>query len=340
MAIQTRTVWKPDGRHAVRRIPGLCFTKAGTLLACWEARDTLSDWARMDILLSRSEDGGETFEEPLVMAQGDAAHATVNNPVCIAGPDGLVHFLYCRDYSVEGGGVWYRRSSDDGRTWSEPVDLSDRTCPALHNAFAFGPGHGIGTPDGTLLVPVWYVEKAAGSELRSHHPAVVSSFFSRDGGETWSLGEVLRGTEDCPDPNETAAAVTSDGGVYFGSRLTGAGYRASAWSGNGTEGFTRLCPARDLPDPTCMGSVAAAEYEGRHVLLSVNCGSVGKRENLVCRASLDDGHTWPISKVVEPGDAGYADLAVLPGGTVFVLYEQRWGAVLRTARFPLEELFR
>ena len=42
--------------------------------------------------------------------------------------------------------------------------------------------------------------------------------------------------------------------------------------------------------------------------------------------------------VVEQGDAGYADLAVMDG-TVYVLYEQRFGEVVRLARFPLDELF-
>ena len=334
MAIETRTVWKPDGRHAVRRIPGLCFTKAGTLLAYWEARDTLSDWARMDILLSRSEDGGETFEEPLVMAQGDAAYATVNNPVCIAGPDGLVHFLYCRDYSVEGGGVWYRRSSDDGRTWSEPAELTDRTCPALHNAFAFGPGHGIALENGTLLVPVWYVPKAAGAELRSHHPACVSVFYSTDNGGTWRLGDRLCGTSDCPDPNETAAAQAPDGSVFFSVRLGGrTGCRAVTRSATGYSGFEplTLCPA--LPDPVCMGSVVRAE----NYLLSVNCDSTTERRNLTVRLSPDGGRTWTRSLVVEPGDAGYADIAYRDG-TVYVLYEQRAGETEMLARFGLREL--
>ena len=340
MAMRNQIFWQKDGKHEVCRIPGILRTPAGTIL-CWgEARDTHSDWARIDLVLFRSEDGGETFSEPLTLAEGDEEHPTANNPVMIASKDGTLFFLYCRDYSVGGGNVFLRRSYDDGRSWTEPEDLMENTRPAEHNAFAFGPGHGIETPDGTLLVPVWFVEKSAGAELRSHHPAVVSSFYSRDGGKSWQLGEVVPATEGCPDPNETAAALLSDGGVYFGVRLTGAGYRAETRSRTGYDGFAPLAPAHALPDPTCMGSVLSARYEGRHVLISVNCASTERRENLTLRASFDDGRTWPRYLIVEPGDAGYSDLCLIPGEdpTICVLYEQRAGEVLRFARVPLSAL--
>ena len=332
--------WSVSRPYAACRIPGLVRSACGTLLLYCEARDSLSDWARIDLLLFRSEDGGETFSDPFVLASGDARHPTVNNPVMIAGESGELFFLFCRDYSVDSGGVFLRKSGDDGKTWSDPVDLTECTCPQLHNAFAFGPGHGIETADGALLSPVWFVPKSAGEDPRSHHPAVASSFRSEDGGESWSLGEILPATEGCPDPNETAAARTSDGGVYFNVRLTGAGVRAASRSKNGRDGFTPLEPVPEQPDPTCMGSVVNAEWQGRPVILAVNCDSRTERVNLTLRASPDDGKSWPRSLVIDPGDAGYSDLCMIPGEdpTVCVLYEKRWGTELFFARLPLSEL--
>jgi len=61
--------------------------------------------------------------------------------------------------------------------------------------------------------------------------------------------------------------------------------------------------------------------------------------------SYDEGHTWPVSKVLEPGISGYADLAVGPGGTIYCLYEHGGvegnafdSAYLTLARFNLEWL--
>lgn len=336
-----RRGWGTPHPYAACRIPGMVRSAAGTLLLYCEARDTLSDWARIDLLLFRSEDGGETFSDPSVLAAGDEEHPTVNNPVMIAAEKGDLHFLFCRDYSVEGGDVFVRHSFDDGVSWTEAEDLMADTRPGEHNAFAFGPGHGLETADGTLLSPVWFVPRSAGSETRSHHPAVVSSFFSRDGGSTWALGEVIPAAEGCPDPNETAAARTSDGGVYFNVRLTGTGYRGAARSPSGTDGFSALVPVPEMPDPTCMGSAVNAEWQKRPVILAVNCDSVTERRNLTVRASLDDGRTFPRSLVIDPGEAGYSDICVIPGEDpqVCVLYEKRWGTEVCFARFPLSDLF-
>ncbi len=350
MSICRKTLWKgeapTDGGwntprpYAACRIPGIVRTAVGTLLLYCEARDTLSDWARIDLLLFRSEDGGDTFSGPVVLASGDGEHPTVNNPVMIAAESGDLHFLYCRDYTVDGGGAFVRHSSDDGRTWTDPEDVMASTRPEEHNAFAFGPGHGIETAEGLLLSPVWYVPKSAGQELRSHHPAVVSAFCSRDGGKSWFPGDTAYPTEGCPDPNETAAARASDGGVYFSVRLTGAGYRGTFRSPDGAGSFTPLAPEPGMPDPTCMGSLVNAEWKGQPVILAVNCASVTERENLTVRASLDDGKTWSRSLIVDPGDAGYSDLCVIPGEdpAVCVLYEKRWGTELCLARFPLSDL--
>jgi sialidase-1 len=60
----------------------------------------------------------------------------------------------------------------------------------------------------------------------------------------------------------------------------------------------------------------------------------GKRENLSIKLSRDDGKTWPVNKVLDPGKAAYSDLAVLPDGTVLCLYEADTNIVC--ARFNLE----
>ena len=70
-----------------------------------------------------------------------------------------------------------------------------------------------------------------------------------------------------------------------------------------------------------------------------------KRQNVSVKMTYDEGDTWPVHKVVEPGPSGYSDLAVGPGGTVYLFYER--GAVkagsnyiktLTVARFNIEWL--
>jgi sialidase-1 len=46
------------------------------------------------------------------------------------------------------------------------------------------------------------------------------------------------------------------------------------------------------------------------------------RVNLTIRLSYDDCRTWPVSKVIDPGVAGYSDMAMAPDGTLLCLYEK------------------
>lgn len=338
--LTVRTILQSDETYTNYRIPGMVITKAGTILIYFEARRTASDWAHMDILLFRSEDGGKTFSEPMILAQGSGEFPTVNNPVCIVGNDGILHFIYCRNYSVNGGDVFCLRSEDDGRSWSEPVNIMASTEPEYHNAFAAGPCHGICLLDGTLLVPVWMVPKEAGKELTSHHPAVVSTLYSRDNGQSWQLGEKIFPSGECSDPNETQAAQLSDGRIWLNARSTGLGCRAVTVGDTGWSNWAPLKKESLMIDPTCCGSVTTAQWKGQQVLLTVNCAHTRERVNLTCRASLDDGKTWPYALVVDPGDAGYADIAAAPDGTVYVLYEQKYGIRENWAEFSLADLLK
>ena len=51
-------------------------------------------------------------------------------------------------------------------------------------------------------------------------------------------------------------------------------------------------------------------------------GKSRDRKNISIKLSEDDGQTWPISKVLEPGMSAYSDLAVLPDGTILCFYER------------------
>ena len=74
-------LWSPTEEYTNHRIPGMIVTKRKTLIAYCEARRASGDWACMDILMQRSENFGEGFGEPVILAKGTDEHKTVNNPV-------------------------------------------------------------------------------------------------------------------------------------------------------------------------------------------------------------------------------------------------------------------
>lgn len=340
MKLTHRVLWDASETEYVRhRIPGMIITEKGTVIVYNEARREGDDWASMDIFAQRSEDGGVTFGERIYLARNSAAVKTVNNPVMIQDESGRIHFLYCENYSVLGGRVLQRVSDDEGLSWSEPRDITYATLPHYRNAFALGPGHGIRTPDGTLAVPVWMVPKCHGSQVYDHHPSVISVLFSKDNGESWQLGDIMRGDgNEITEPSETELAVTSDGEVYLNARVTRS-HRAVAYSKNGYCDFTPLTADKALVDPICFGSCATYAMNGIHGILFANCDHETERRNVTVKFSLDDGRTWKYSKVLDTDRGGYVECGVNnKTGDIYVIYEESFGTKCHLAVFDLQWL--
>ena len=323
---ETKDLWRGGDYYARHRIPGMIVTSRGTLIAYNEARLAGDDWAKMDILMQRSEDHGKTFSEFIKLAEGNDEHQTVNNPVMVEDKNGRIHLLYCEDYTINGGRALRRYSDDDGITWSDPIDVTDFTRPCDHNAFAFGPGHGIMTKDGTLIIPIWMVPKYYEAPIKSHSPSIISTFYSKDNGETWTLGDFLRSNADVISPNETVAALTSDGNVQLNIRFNGF-CRATACSKTGYSDWQGYAPNYQLPDPQCFGSIAAYnDGKNPYTMIFANCATKESRTCVTVRASFDNGVSYPISKLLDNERGGYVEVAVdNNAGLVYVLYEDKFG---------------
>jgi sialidase-1 len=360
-----------QGGYALYRIPGIVVTSKGTVLAYCEARKfTGGDWDTIDVMLRRSTDSGATFSPPESIAhvsgpiernpvaierkQGKPTDVTYNNPVAIADRNGLVHFLFCLDYMR----VFYMRSTDDGKTFTPPVEITkafDGMKPRYAwRVVATGPGHGIQLRNGRLLVPVWL---ALGTQGNGHGPAVNSTLYSDDHGATWHAGDfAVPDSPEFPTANETAAVQLADGPVMLNVRTGSPKNRRTVVTSK--DGATKWSAPRfqeDLPDPICFASIerlSTKKTGGRNRLLFSNPDNLtradgkdlpGKdRKNLTVRISYDEGASWTVKRSLEPGAGGYSDLSVLPDGTILCFYEttapERGPRLLTLARFNLEWL--
>src|SRR6185503_6280885 len=132
----------------------------------------------------------------------------------------------------------------------------------------------------------------------------------------WNRGDIaVPDTPEWPSPNETAAAELSDGRVMLNVRAPStAARRIVVTSRDGATRWSQPAYQEQLFDPVCFASIL--KLAGRR-LLFVNPDSGSRdRRNLTVRLSTDDGRNWSVKRVLEPGWAGYADLAVLPDGTI------------------------
>ncbi len=309
-----------QGGYHTYRIPALIVSPRGTLLAfCEGRRDSRSDTGQIDLLLTRSADGGLTWETPRVLVSAPAM--TCGNPCPVVDErTGTIILALTKNRADEpqdlieaGQGtrtVWTCRSRDDGATWTAPAEITAQVKPPGWTWYATGPGHGVPLPSGRLVIPCDHVRGVAFHRGDPKHAHVI---LSDDGGASWRVGGIIaQGTNEC------AAAVLPDGTLYLNCRnYNGQHRRAVAWSTDGGTRFTPMSYDDALIEPVCQAALATLN----DMVLFSNPASE-TRDRMTLRASFDGARTWPESLRLHEGPSAYSDLAVLPDGTICCLYER------------------
>ena len=327
MQVQDLFISGQEGYHTYR-IPALAVAPDGAVLAFCEARrHTGRDDDQIDILLRRSADGGRTWEpRQRIVADGER---TCGNPCPVVDHDRSAVLLpFCKDNQE----VFVSRSTDSGRTWTDPVEITSQVKASSWTYLGTGPGHGIQLQSGRLLVPSWVDESPGPATWRQPPPTwgqVQSSiaFYSDDGGYTWQVGAKL--THDASD--ECEAVEMADGSLYMTLRSRNERHcRGWSRSRDGGATWSVVSYEQALPEPSCQGSIVRLD-DGR--ILMAHPSKPDERAELTLWLSEDQGHSWPVARVLEPGAAAYSDLAVAPDGQVLCLYEAEHSGCLRLARF-------
>ncbi|MBQ9398178.1 MAG: exo-alpha-sialidase [Bacteroidales bacterium] len=331
-----------DGSKAYR-IPGLVTTNKGTLLAVYDVRYNNSKdlQEHIDIGLSRSTDGGRTWEKMrrpiafgeqggLPMAQNGAGDPAIL--VDTETGDAWIASIWTHGMGV--ATAWWStvpgispdytaqlvmsKSSDDGKTWSQPVSVTPQIKDSTWAFFFQGPGRGITTSDGTIVFASQYTEFDAG---RTPHAGII---YSRDHGKTWQRHVAAKDST-----TEAQVAELSDGTLMLNMRDNRGGSRSVATTRDLGRTWTEHPSSRSaLREPVCMASLIAVKADanllGRHILLFSNPNTVRGRNHITIKASLDDGMTWKEANQVlldEDEGWGYSCLTMVDPETVGILYE-------------------
>ena len=183
------TAWAIGVRHAgddgvaAFRIPGLVTTDRGTLLGVYDVRynSSVDLQEHIDVGLSRSTDGGKSWEPmrlPLSFGEYGGLPAAQNwrgrpldtlrpptpHRVDCRGldswhgqPAGLVEFATGHDMERTAQLV-LTKSTDDGQTWSAPINITSQVKDASWRFLLQGPGRGIAMHDGTLVFPIQFID--------------------------------------------------------------------------------------------------------------------------------------------------------------------------------------
>jgi sialidase-1 len=340
------------------RIPGLVTTNSGALIAVYDNRYNNSKdlQENIDIGMSRSTDGGQNWEPMKVIVDmgewggqpeslngiGDPCilYDKKNATIWVAalwmsgGTENDMLWWISKPGMIpaETGQFMLAKSTDDGLTWSAPINITDQIKDPSWQLLLQGPGRGICMKNGTLVFPAQFKKNVGeksldGGQFTCHSTLV----YSTDGGQHWEIGSGAK-----TNTTEAQVAELSDGSLMLNMRddrnrtdkSENNGRAVAVTHDLGQTWETHPTSNSSLPEPNCMASLISTEIlvngSKKHVLFFSNPNNKFERTNMTIKASLDDGLTWPELYQIElneTGGYGYSCMSMVDENTIGILYE-------------------
>ena len=330
-----------DDGVAAYRIPGLATSNKGTLLGVYDVRHNNSADLQeyVEIGLSRSTDGGQTWEKmriPMSFGEHEGlpkAQNGVGDPaILVDRKTGTIWIIAAWTHGMGNGRAWWNsqpgmdmhhtaqlmlvKSDDDGKTWSEPINITEQVKDPSWYFLLQGPGRGISMEDGTLVFASQYI----GSD-RIPNAGII---YSKDHGKTWHISSLAR-----TNTTESQVAEIEPGVLMLNMRDNRGGSRAvSTTTDMGKTWKEHVSSRTSLQEPVCMASLISVKAKdnvlGKDILLFSNPNDTKNRHSITIKASLDGGVTWlPENQLLLDAGWGwgYSCLTMIDKETVGILYE-------------------
>lgn len=160
---KTWTEGEPLGFPCVMTFSSVVKLKDGRYLGLYHKGPGSADRAPLNVLQTISDDGGQTWSEPRVVAAVDGKNPC--EPFAFRSPDGEELCCLLRENTHKGRSLMMF-SRDEGQSWSEPVDTPWGLTGDRHM--------GVYAPDGRLVIA--FRDQAINSPTKDHFVAWVGKY--------------------------------------------------------------------------------------------------------------------------------------------------------------------
>ncbi|MEZ7866565.1 MAG: exo-alpha-sialidase [Paludibacteraceae bacterium] len=330
------------------RIPAIVTAHDGSLVTWVDKRNNNSGDLpnNIDQYVRRSTDNGKTWSTPLMVCGNGDSQGYGDPAMVVDNKNGKIIALinygsvgFFSSTSTNPLHILKYESTDNGQTWTGPVDLTNQlygsgsSNPATKNwAGVFvSSGRGLQLRNGRLAF-AGVVRDGVNSAIQNY------VFYSDDFGTSWTMG-----TNSAIDGGDEAKLAERNNGDLLMSIRHGGGKRyTNVSTTQGTSWITANATVNSyLTDPACNGEIMTYTstldgYNKNRMLHSLAYNS-GSRQNVSILVSYDEGVTWPKQKTICPTSSAYSTFTVLPDGTIGMYYEDGYGGTfdMQYVRFSL-----
>ena len=242
---------------------------------------------------------------------------------------GCVWYSNCEFQAKKCQYLFFRTSTDGGKTWSAPSLVNARK--SGEKFLGAGPGRAIVTDDGTICMPVYvYGDNAWGSGDASQ---ATSFIYSKDQGKTWSRTANFTSTSSLGGSGWSSEAQLVDLGngvvrCFYRNGKKKIRYCDATWNGSGYQWGDVVDTGIDIWG-NCQLSAVMYPYliDGkRAILVSSPSSTEGRKTGAIFTLLLNDDNTVSTEYAkktitAEGATFAYSCLTVLKDGRVADLYE-------------------
>jgi sialidase-1 len=340
--------------HKSYRIPAIIGLPDKELLAFCEGRvHGAGDFGDINIVMKRSSDGGKTWNALQTIVDADSLQAGNPAPVVDvddpAYPKGRIFLFYNTGNNHEGEvrkghglrEVWYKTSTDNGTTWSDPVNITLQVHrprqPEVNTAYNFvedwrsyanTPGHAMQFQNGKYKGRIFVAANhSAGDSQKKFMDYKAFGFYTDDHGKTFHIGADV----NLPGGNESMATELSNDKLMMNSRNQKGDVKARiiSISSDGGATWDTTYFDKNLVDPVNQGSILTiGKKKGKNIIAFCNADDAKRRDNLTLRISYDEGKTWSKNYRIDKSADGkndftaYSDIVLISKKQIGVLYER------------------